>query len=122
MFDRFMGIGDIRARRLFSARGSSEIDGFSKRDILTMNQANGHKLEINYPCHWQYRLIGDDRDAMMEAIHSIVDSATCTITEGNVSAGGRYRSINLECSVNDEAERLHLYQLFSKHPAIRIVL
>lgn len=87
-----------------------------------MNKANPQNLELEYPCQWQYRLIGEDRDAMMEAIHSIVDGAACTITEGNVSSGGRYLSLNLECSVNDEAERLRLYQLFSKHPGIRVVL
>ena len=87
-----------------------------------MNEANDQKLEIHYPCKWQYRLIGEDREAMMEAIRSSVDIAVCTITEGNVSSGGRYLSLNLELPVNDEAERQRLYQIFSNHPAIRIVL
>lgn len=87
-----------------------------------MNKANNRTLEIRYPCQWQYRLIGEDREAMMEAIRLSVDSAACTITEGNLSSGGRYLSLNLELPVKDETERLRLYQLFSNHPAIRVVL
>lgn len=87
-----------------------------------MNQTNNSKLEINYPCRWQYRLIGEDRDAIMEAIRASVDMTDCTIIDGNVSSGGRYLSLTLECPVSDEAQRLRLYQHFSTHPAIRVVL
>lgn len=87
-----------------------------------MNKASGRKLEIHYPCQWQYRLIGENRESMMDAIRSSVDITACTITEGNVSSGGRYLTLNLELPVNDEAERMRLYQLFSNHPAIRVVL
>ena len=87
-----------------------------------MNWNNGCKPNIEYPCHWQYRLIGEDRAAIMEAIHQLVDVRRCIISEGNTSSGGRYLSLNLELTVNDEAERLRLYQLFSGHPAIRVVM
>jgi putative lipoic acid-binding regulatory protein len=87
-----------------------------------MNQVNDPKLEIHYPCLWQYRLIGEDRGSIIEVIRASVDIAVCTITEGNVSSGGRYLTLNLQISVNNDAERLRLYQIFSNHPAIRIVL
>ena len=87
-----------------------------------MNPTNDARLEIRYPCLWQYRLIGESREAMMEAIGNSVNMAACTITEGNASSGGRYLSLNLQISVNDDAERLRLYRVFSNHPAIRVVL
>lgn len=87
-----------------------------------MQNVSGCKPDIQYPCRWQYRLIGDDRAAIMAAIHASVDVTTCVIAEGNVSSGGRYLSINLEITVGDEAERLRLYQCFAGHPAIRVVL
>lgn len=87
-----------------------------------MNCLNGCKPNIDYPCQWQYRLIGEDRAAIMEAIHAAVDASLCIISEGNVSSGGRYLSLNLEIMVGNEAERLRLYRLFSDHPAIRVVL
>lgn len=87
-----------------------------------MQEHSGCKPEIQYPCQWQYRLIGEDRAAILEAIHASIDVAACVITEGNVSSGGRYLSLNLEITVNDEAERLRVYQLFAGNPAIRVVL
>jgi putative lipoic acid-binding regulatory protein len=87
-----------------------------------MNKLNGCKPEIDYPCQWHYRLIGEERVALIEAINSSVDIHSCVLTEGNISSGGRYISLNLEISVANEAERLRLYQLFSHHPAVRMVL
>lgn len=87
-----------------------------------MNCTNGCKPNIDYPCQWQYRLIGEDRAAIMAAIHAVVDVNLCVISAGNASSGGRYLSVNLEIRVNNEAERLRLYQLFADHPAIRVVL
>ena len=87
-----------------------------------MSASNSCKPEIQYPCRWQFRLIGESREAILNAIQASVDIAACKIPEGNASSHGRYLSLNLELTVNDEAERLRLYQVFSKHPAIRIVL
>jgi|APMed6443717190_1056831.scaffolds.fasta_scaffold156360_2 putative lipoic acid-binding regulatory protein len=87
-----------------------------------MNGKSGCKPEIQYPCRWHYRLIGENRAAILEAIHSLVDVTTCVIDEGNVSSGGRYLSLNLEMTVVDEAERLRFYQLFAENSAIRVVL
>jgi uncharacterized protein len=87
-----------------------------------MNAFKSYKPEIHYPCRWQFRLIGENRDAMCEAIRSLVNIADYEISEGNVSSHGRYIGLNLELAVNDEADRLRFYQVFSRHPAIRIVL
>jgi uncharacterized protein len=87
-----------------------------------MKISNSSKPDIQYPCRWQFRLIGESREAILDAIHTSVDIAACEIAEGNASSSGRYLSLNLELTVNDEAERLQFYQVLSKHPAIRVVL
>lgn len=87
-----------------------------------MEHKPGGKPEIQYPCLWQFRLIGEDRDAILEAIGAAVNGRRCRITDGNVSSGGRYRTLHLELTVQDEAERLQLQEAFSRHPAIRVVL
>lgn len=87
-----------------------------------MNCNDGCKPNIDYPCQWHYRLIGEDRTAIVEAIHAVVDANLCVLSEGNASSGGRYLSLNLEITVDNEGERLRLYQAFSNHPAIRVVI
>jgi len=82
----------------------------------------GCKPEIHYPCQWQYRLIGEERNAMVAAVGKVVDMAACVIADGNVSTGGRYLSLTVETTVADEAERLRLYQRFADDPAVKMVL
>ncbi|MCL2458029.1 MAG: DUF493 domain-containing protein [Desulfobulbus sp.] len=84
--------------------------------------ACGCKPEIHYPCRWQYRLIGEERSAIVAAIGKVVDMAACVIADGNVSTGGRYLSLTVETTVADEAERLRLYQRFAADPAVKVVL
>ncbi len=87
-----------------------------------MIRNDGCKPDIFYPCRWQFRLIGEERAAIIKAVEAVVDLSACAITEGNVSSGGRYLSVNVEMTVNDEAERLRLYQQFAANSAIRVVL
>ena len=90
-----------------------------------VNKSCAAKPEIQYPCRWQYRLIGEDREAILAAISAAVGingMDLCTIVEGSVSTGGRYRTITLELDIKDEEERLRLYHFFSDHAAIRVVL
>lgn len=87
-----------------------------------MDENTGRRPEIQYPCQWQYRIIGEDRAAMYQAIHALVPASACTVSEANVSSGGRYLSLSLEVTVTDDAERLRFYQLLAGHPAIRMVL
>ena len=87
-----------------------------------MQNNSGCKPEIQYPCRWQYRLIGEERTAIIAAVSAVTDITVCVISEGNVSSGGRYLSLSVEMTVNDEAERLRLYQRFAADPAIRVVL
>jgi uncharacterized protein len=87
-----------------------------------MHGRHGCKPNIQYPCRWHYRLIGEDPVALHRAITTRVAVAACVISEANVSSGGRFCSLNLEVTVRDEAERLRLYQLLSGDPAVRMVL
>ena len=87
-----------------------------------MEEQRGCRPEIHYPCQWQYRVIGEDRAAMHEAITTWMPASGYTICDANVSSGGRYLSLSLEVTVNDDAERLRVYQLLAGHPAIRMVL
>lgn len=80
------------------------------------------KPDIEYPCHWQYRLIGEERTTILQAIQTVVNLETCTVSDGNVSSGGRYVSISVEVMVTSEENRLDLYNRFAADPAIRMVL
>ena len=94
----------------------------NKRKGVSVEGTEQNKPKIEYPCPWQYRLIGEDADAMRKALSSAVDVGRCIVSEKNRSASGKYVSMEVELIVQNEEERQALYQFLAEHPAIRMVL
>jgi putative lipoic acid-binding regulatory protein len=82
----------------------------------------GQKPEILYPCIWAYQVIGADEEKLRAAVLEVVGERQHKLEPGNVSPGGKYRSMGLQARVEDERERLEIFERLSKHPAIRFVL
>ncbi len=80
------------------------------------------KAKIDYPCVWQYKVIGMKRDAMLAAISEHLGDAPYSLADSRVSSGGKYISLALELSVSSDDHRLRLYQVLGDHPDIKVVL
>ena len=80
------------------------------------------KPEINYPCKWQYKIIGESATVITELVAEIVHERDYSLTRSNVSSGGRYVSMSLELTVDSEERRLELYRLFADNPTVKVVL
>jgi len=87
-----------------------------------MRSFEGKKPEIDYPCPWSYRLIGRDEVALRRAVLGIIGGAEHTLVLVNESSAGRYRSLELELVVRDEAHRLGLFEALGRHPDVRFVI
>lgn len=91
-----------------------------------MNDATGtpgpQGPKIDYPCRWQYKIIGESRVEIRRAVELHVQQRPLALTDSHVSSGGRYVSMNLEVTVCGDEERLSLYRLLAAEPAIRVVL
>ncbi len=85
-------------------------------------QEDGCKAQIDYPCQWQYKIIGTDKTQLLEAVNACVQGQDHTLTESNVSSGGRYLSMSLEMEVTSEEQRLSLHRQLAEHPAVKVVL
>ena len=80
------------------------------------------KPEIEYPCTWIYKVIGEDTKLMRELIITACAPATVEISHSNSSSGGRYHSLNAVLEVENEEMRLQIYELLKSHPAVKFVL
>jgi putative lipoic acid-binding regulatory protein len=80
------------------------------------------KPEIQYPCTWVYKVIGEDTVVMMELIITACAPAEVRITNSHTSSGGKYHSLNATLEVESEEMRLEIYELLKNHPAVKIVL
>jgi len=80
------------------------------------------KPEIDYPCLWQYKVIGMEREAMRRVISEHMGDAPYALTESRVSSSGKYVSMLLESTVYSDYQRLRTYQVLADHPDIKVVL
>ncbi len=88
---------------------------------VNLNEISG-QLEIDYPARWIYKVIGNDEPSVREAVLETVDAPDVTIELSNTSRSGKYISINVEVTVQDETQRQGLYEALRQHRAVRMVL
>ncbi len=82
----------------------------------------GRTAQIDYPCVWQYKLIGADREAMRAAVAGLIGDAPYSFSDSRRSSAGKYLSVNLEVTVESDRQRQGLHQSLAAHPAVRLVL
>ncbi|MBU1566435.1 MAG: DUF493 domain-containing protein [Proteobacteria bacterium] len=78
--------------------------------------------EIQYPCTWVYKVIGEDLDLLKAAITEACSPHPVIISHSHSSSKGKYHSFNAELVVPDEMVRLKIYELLKNNSAVRIVL
>jgi putative lipoic acid-binding regulatory protein len=88
------------------------------------NQPPGtpEKPEIEYPCIWVYKVIGEDCTLLKDIIVSTCAPQEVIITHSHTSSKGKYHSLNAELVVEDEEARLGIYKALKSHPAVKIIL
>ena len=84
--------------------------------------SDSKKPIINYPCDWQYKVIGTDVDKMIKAIEIIADGMEYKISSSNVSAKGNYFSINLKVFVTSEVIRDLIFEKLKANECVKMVL
>jgi uncharacterized protein len=80
------------------------------------------KLEITYPCEWDYTIIGADEALMRGAVTEIFCGKECSVEFSKKSKAGKYISLAVKAKVCSEEERFKLFGLLGKHTAIKMVL
>lgn len=80
------------------------------------------KPEIDYPCKWLYKVIGEEKEAIRAAVYHICSGKDITYSYSHSSSGGKYHSFNVEVEVKNEEERLSIYNLLNNHAAIKVVM
>ena len=80
------------------------------------------KPKIDYPCMWQYKIIGESATVITQLVADLIHEKNYTLTRSNVSSGGRYVSMSLELTVQTEERRLELYRVLAEDPTVKVVL
>ena len=81
-----------------------------------------HKVKIDYPSSWTYKVIGTSDKEVRDAISDIMFEKDHKLTLSNRSSKGKYVSFTLKTKVASEDERLNLFKLLTEHSNINRVL
>ena len=80
------------------------------------------KLELEYPCNWCYKVVGEEREKLENAIREVILEREHSIAHSNTSRNGKYISLNLDLLVHNEDDRQFIFEALRAHQHIRMVL
>lgn len=80
------------------------------------------KPQVDYPCKWSYKIIGDNVDKMISAVEQVMADLEYDLTPSNISRKGKYFSLNITLVVPSEVMRDIIFQNLAKHSAIKFVI
>jgi len=88
-----------------------------------LEQTGGcRRPRIDYPCLWQYTIIGLDAEGIRAAVAEFVGDAPFSLSRARTSRQGRYVSMHLETTVYSDYHRLRFYHELAEHPAVKVIL
>jgi len=77
------------------------------------------KPKLEYPCEWEYRVIGDSAEALRGAVSELLGAFEYALENGNRK--GKWLSLSVKLTVKSEEERDELHRRLNAHPAVRMV-
>jgi len=80
------------------------------------------ELQIDYPCRWQYKLIGRDEGLLRAAVVEAVEDVDYELVPSKQSATGRYLSLSLELEVRDEPHRRRIWDRIAANEHVLYLL
>jgi putative lipoic acid-binding regulatory protein len=90
--------------------------------MMSVTTTNNDKPKIDYPTSWSYRIVGTSEEAIRAHALALLEDVEHELVLHRRSSGGRYVSLNLSLVVQDEVQRLAIYNHFADHEAIRFVV
>lgn len=84
--------------------------------------SNSEKPKIEYPCNWNYKVIGTNVEEMIKAIELAAAGMDYEINSSNISSKGNYFSLNLRVFVNSEVIRDIIFEKIESNEFVKMVL
>mgnify|MGYP006282239817 CR=1 FL=1 len=81
-----------------------------------------HKLELDYPCNWQYKIVVLEKINIKKVVKDVILDREHSVQESKVSKKGKYKSYTLELLVHNEDDRKGIYETLGEHVDIKMVI
>ena len=87
-----------------------------------MIDLNDHKLELEYPCDWQYKVVIRHEQDIKSIIKDVLEDRKHGIKPSKTSSKGKFTSHTLEMEVHSDEDRTNIYKLLGAHQHIKMVV
>ncbi|MGB6328134.1 MAG: DUF493 domain-containing protein [Halarcobacter sp.] len=87
-----------------------------------MIDLNQHKLELDYPCSWKYKIVILESVNVKYISKDVFGERDHKVKESNVSKKGKFKSYSVELIVHNEDDRKEIYKVLGEHKEIKMVL
>ncbi len=81
---------------------------------------SNERPDIKYPCMWGFRIIGEDKEKMRNAVKECIDNQNVNVEDNNQK--GKYYTQKFEAYCTSEEERNEFFKRLNKHKDIKFVL
>ncbi|MEA2049692.1 MAG: DUF493 domain-containing protein [Campylobacterota bacterium] len=81
-----------------------------------------HKLELDYPCDWEYKVVTRCEQDINCIIKEVLNERKHGIKPSKKSTKGKFNSHTLQLEVHNEEDRKNIYKLLGEHQHIKMVV
>ena len=87
-----------------------------------MISLDNEKLELTYPCEWNYKVIIEAHAEISTIASSILGEREHSVRKSNNSKSGKYTSHNISLLVHNDDDRHEIFQQFKCHCNVKMIL
>ena len=81
-----------------------------------------HKLELEYPCNWCYKIVLLNEKNAKKIASTILEDRDHKVTNSKTSSKGKFKSYNIDLTVHSDEDREDLHKKFHAHKDIKMVV
>ena len=87
-----------------------------------MIDLNNHKLELEYPCEWEYKVVIKSEKNINPITKEIFKTREHIVKESKTSSKGKFCSYNIKLTVHSDEDRTGIYKILHAHEHIKMVV
>lgn len=87
-----------------------------------MINLNDKKLELEYPCSWEYKLVVLESCNIKKCVKEVIFDRVHSLNVSKSSSKGKFKSYNLKLLVHNDDDRTEIFKLLGDHSEIKMVL
>lgn len=87
-----------------------------------MIDLNNHKLELDYPCKWEYKLVMRKEACIKTVMKDTLGDRDHKTSISKYSSKGKFTSHKVELIVHNEDDRKELHRIFHEHKDVKMIV